>query len=71
MDNRIKSKWDFLLQCRPDIRGMIGNAKLVGDISTTTLTTSRSSTSSLRKVHSPTMKREMNLKSNCRFVRAV
>jgi hypothetical protein len=34
MDNKIKSKWDFLLQCRPDIRGMVGNAKLIGgDIS--------------------------------------
>jgi hypothetical protein len=33
MDN-IKSKWDFLLQCRPDIRGMVGNSKLIGgDIS--------------------------------------
>lgn len=26
----IKSKWDFLLQCGPEIRGMIGNAKLIG-----------------------------------------
>jgi hypothetical protein len=26
----IKSKWDFLLQCRPDIRGMVGNSKLIG-----------------------------------------
>jgi hypothetical protein len=30
MDNRIKSKWDFLLQYRPDIRDMIGNSKLIG-----------------------------------------
>ncbi len=28
--DRIKAKWDFLLQCRPAIRGMIGNAKLIG-----------------------------------------
>jgi hypothetical protein len=28
--DRIKSKWDFLLQCRPDIRGMVGNTKLIG-----------------------------------------
>ena len=28
--NRIRSKWDFLLQCRPDIRGVVGNAKLIG-----------------------------------------
>jgi hypothetical protein len=28
--DRIKSKWDFLLQYRPDIRGMVGNAKLIG-----------------------------------------
>ena len=28
--DRIKSKWDFLLQCGPDIRGMVGNAKLIG-----------------------------------------
>ena len=30
MDNKIKSKWDFLLQFRPDTRGMVGNAKLIG-----------------------------------------
>ncbi len=30
MDNKIESKWDFLLQCRPDIRGMIGNTQLIG-----------------------------------------
>jgi hypothetical protein len=30
MDEIIKSKWDFLLQRRPDIRGMIGNTKLIG-----------------------------------------
>ncbi len=30
MDNEIKKKWDFLLQCKPEIRGMIGNAKLIG-----------------------------------------
>jgi hypothetical protein len=28
--DKIKNKWDFLLQCRPDIRGMVGNAKLIG-----------------------------------------
>jgi hypothetical protein len=28
--DRIKSKWDFLLQCRPDIRDMVGNSKLIG-----------------------------------------
>jgi hypothetical protein len=32
--DKIKSKWDFLLQCRPNIRGIVGNAKLIGgDIS--------------------------------------
>ena len=30
MDSKIKNKWDFLLQCRPDIRGVVGNAKLIG-----------------------------------------
>lgn len=30
MDEIIKSKWDFLLQCRPDVRGIIGNCELVG-----------------------------------------
>jgi hypothetical protein len=30
MDEIIKSKWEFLLQFRPDIRGMIGNTKLIG-----------------------------------------
>jgi hypothetical protein len=34
MDSKIKSKWDFLLQRRSDIRGVLGNAKLIGgDIS--------------------------------------
>ena len=28
--DKIKSKWEFLLQCRPNVRGMIGNAKLIG-----------------------------------------
>jgi hypothetical protein len=30
MDNKIKSKWDFLLQCKPDIRAVVGNFKLIG-----------------------------------------
>ncbi len=30
MDEIIKSKWDFLLQCKPEIRSMIGNTKLIG-----------------------------------------
>ena len=30
MDNKIRSKWEFLLQRRPDVRGMIGNTKLIG-----------------------------------------
>jgi hypothetical protein len=28
--DRIKSKWDLPLQDRPDIRGMVGNSKLIG-----------------------------------------
>jgi hypothetical protein len=28
--DKIKSKWEFLIQCRPNIKGMIGNAKLIG-----------------------------------------
>ena len=28
--DKIESKWECLLQCKPDIRGMIGNAKLIG-----------------------------------------
>jgi hypothetical protein len=28
--DRIKSKWDFLIQGRPVVKGMIGNAKLIG-----------------------------------------
>ena len=28
--DRIKSKWDFLLQCKPNIRGIVGNTKLIG-----------------------------------------
>jgi hypothetical protein len=30
MDNKIKSKWDFILQCRPDIQGVVGNTRLIG-----------------------------------------
>jgi hypothetical protein len=30
MDSKIESKWNSLLQFRPDIRGMIGNTKLIG-----------------------------------------
>jgi hypothetical protein len=30
MDSKIESKWEFLLQCKPEIRSMIGNYKLVG-----------------------------------------
>ena len=30
MDEVIKKKWDSLLQCRSDVRGMIGNTKLIG-----------------------------------------
>ena len=30
MEEIIKSKWEFLLQCKPEIRTMIGNYKLVG-----------------------------------------
>jgi hypothetical protein len=34
MGSKIKSKWDFLLQYRPDIRAVMGNTKLIGgDIS--------------------------------------
>jgi hypothetical protein len=28
--DKIRSKWEFLLQCKPDVRDMIGNAKLIG-----------------------------------------
>ena len=30
MEEIIKSKWEFLLQCKPDVRSMIGNYKLLG-----------------------------------------
>ncbi len=30
MDNQINSKWEFLLQCKPEVKGMIGNSKLIG-----------------------------------------
>ena len=30
MDNKIRSKWEFLLQRRRDVRSMIGNSKLIG-----------------------------------------
>jgi hypothetical protein len=28
--DRIKSKWEFLIQCRPNVKGMIANAKFLG-----------------------------------------
>jgi hypothetical protein len=28
--DRIKNKWDFLIQRRPDVKGMIENLKLIG-----------------------------------------
>ena len=28
--DRIKSKWDFLIQSRPDVKGIIGNTRLIG-----------------------------------------
>ncbi len=28
--DKIRSKWDFLLQCKADIRGIVGNSKLIG-----------------------------------------
>jgi len=30
MDNKIKSRWEFLIQSRPNVRAMIGNSKLIG-----------------------------------------
>jgi hypothetical protein len=30
MDNKIKSKWEFLIQARPNVRAIIGNSKLIG-----------------------------------------
>jgi hypothetical protein len=30
MDSKIESKWEFLLQCKPETRSIIGNSKLVG-----------------------------------------
>jgi hypothetical protein len=30
MDEIIRSKWNFLLQCKPDIRGMLGDSRLIG-----------------------------------------
>ena len=30
MEEIIKSKWEFLLQSKPEIRSMIGNYKLLG-----------------------------------------
>ena len=30
MEEIIKNKWEFLLQCKPEIRSMIGNYKLLG-----------------------------------------
>jgi hypothetical protein len=30
MEETIKRKWDFLLQCKPEIRNIMGNTKLIG-----------------------------------------
>ena len=27
--DKIRGRWDFLIQCRPNVKGMIGNAKLI------------------------------------------
>ena len=32
MDNKIRSKWEFLIRSRPDVRSIIGNTKLVGGL---------------------------------------
>lgn len=69
MDSKIKSKWEILLQYKPDIRGIIGNTKLIGGHISTTVAKRRFSSSLLRKIHSPITKQQMNLRANCRFVR--
>jgi hypothetical protein len=28
--DRVKSKWVFLIQCRPNVKGIVGNARLIG-----------------------------------------
>ncbi|MGD0917332.1 MAG: hypothetical protein ABSB22_12840 [Thermodesulfobacteriota bacterium] len=28
--DKIRSKWEFLIQSRPDLRSMMGNTKLIG-----------------------------------------
>ena len=28
--DKIRNKWDLLLQCRPDIRALVENTKLIG-----------------------------------------
>lgn len=28
--DRIRNKWDFLIQCRPEVKGMVGMVKLIG-----------------------------------------
>ncbi len=28
--DKIRSKWEFLIQCRPNVKGIIGNTKLIG-----------------------------------------
>ncbi len=30
MEEIIKKKWDYPLQCRPEVRSIIGNTKLIG-----------------------------------------
>jgi hypothetical protein len=30
MDSKIRNKWDFLLQCKPDIRAVLWDSKLIG-----------------------------------------
>jgi hypothetical protein len=30
MDSNVKRRWEFLIQCRSDVIGIVGNAKLVG-----------------------------------------
>jgi hypothetical protein len=65
----IKSKWDFLLQCRPDVRGRIGNAKLLGGNIINNSKREKIFHFVTQKAHSPIMKGQTNSRARCKFDR--
>ncbi len=69
MDNKIESKWNFLFQCRPDVKGMTGNSELTGGHISYSSNHEKILHFIRRKARSRIMRRVMNLEANYRPVR--